>query len=134
MSLLEAARAAADRAQAEHRADMQRKLAGLLVLVLGEEYARQARYVGRGKDVLAEIEGLYFAEFRNGLHVYAGLSVNDHPWDGEKVYKPLSSLAALGDLGSWPLDAAQRDAEWFAQYKALPELSPLPGESAGEPE
>ena len=134
MSLLDAARAAADRALVEHREEMQRKLASLLRSVLGEDHAAQARYLGRGTDVLAEIEGLYFAEFRNALHVYVGLWDTERPWDGERAYQAVASLSKLGNWTDAALRASEKQRPCLAQYKALPELPPLPGESAGEPE
>lgn len=126
---LAAARAAAQAEEREHQDAAQRKLQGLLRMVLGEHAGSAVYRRTQPGDLLAEVDGVQFAEYGNKLHVFVGATSRERPWTWSAgSYTPVPSLAALGHRLQHALSAAELHREAilhnYAEIPALPDEEP----------
>ena len=102
MSLIAAARTAADTQYQQQIVAMQTRLHTRLSAVLGPTYAESAEYrvsnEGGQPFIMAVIEGLWFTEFGETLHVFRPPMGTEKAWEGVKAFHPVAGLAALGPL------------------------------------
>ncbi len=103
MSLIAAARTAADTQYQQQIVAMQTRLHVRLSAVLGDAYAEAAEYrvskeSGGQPFIMAVIEGLWFTEFGDTLHVFRPPTGTEKAWEGVKAFHPVAGLAALGPL------------------------------------